>query len=173
MGQRQKTHRERSSAAPSGRRAGTVVQAGEAPVRARAVRITAKGLTEEERRFLEQNADRLSKTTLRAKFIHSPEEHEDYPGQPLATFRHEVIRRWAEERGARPATVPGTEYDGRPGVLRFDFPGFGGQELKPIDWEDWFRAFDERKLVFVFQEHLRSGRTSNWFMLDSPQREAA
>lgn len=29
---------------------------------------------------------------------------------------HDVIRGWAEERDAKPATVPGTEHDGRAGV---------------------------------------------------------
>ena len=43
----------------------------------------------------------------------------------LTTTDHEIIHRWAEERGALPATVPGTECDARLCVLRFDFPGCG------------------------------------------------
>jgi hypothetical protein len=91
----------------------------------------------------------------------------------MTTSSHDVIRRWAEERQAQPATVPGTEHDGHPGVLAFDFPGYGGERLQPISWEEWFRTFDERNLVFVFQEHLKAGRPSNHFHLDSPEREAA
>lgn len=61
------------------------------------------------------------------------------------------------ERDAQPATIPGTEYDGRAGVLRFNFAGYGGRELEEIDWEDRFETFDERELVFVFQEHKSDG----------------
>lgn len=79
----------------------------------------------------------------------------------------------AEERKATPATVPGTEHGGRPGVLRFDFPGYGGHELQHIGWDEWVRSFDERQLVFVFQERKANGDTSNFFILDSPERDDA
>jgi hypothetical protein len=139
--------------------------------REKAPHITAKNVTKDEERFLTQHADQLSRTTLRAKWIHSPDEHEDRPGQSLATRSHDVIKRWAEERQAEPATVPGTEHDSRPGVLRFDFPGYGGRTLQKISWDVWFKSFDERQLVFVFQEHKRDGQQSNFFQLDNPQRE--
>lgn len=114
---------------------------------------------------------KVSETAKRAHWIQSVDEHESHPGEALATRNHEVIRRWAEERQATPATVPGTRKDGRPGVLRFDFPGYGGQELEHITWDEWFKSFDERNLIFIFQEHLRDGRTSNFFKLDNPERE--
>ena len=54
---------------------------------------------------------------------------------------------WARERDAAPATIEGTGPGDRPGVLRFDFPGFGeGRELKHISWEEWFQPFDERSV---------------------------
>jgi catechol 2,3-dioxygenase-like lactoylglutathione lyase family enzyme len=109
--------------------------------------------------------------TQHAKEITSPDAHEEYPGQTLVTRNHDVIRRWAEERGATPATVPGSEHEGHPGVLRFDFPGYGGEGLQPISWEDWFRAFDERGLRFLFQEHKKDGAQSNFFQLENPERE--
>lgn len=137
------------------------------------MKVKAKNVTPEEARFIAEHAEGLSKTTQSAKWIHDPGEHEDRPGQSLATRKHEVIQHWAEERSAQPATVPGTEHDGRPGVLRFDFPEYGGQKLEKIDWDDWFRSFDERELVFVFQEHKSDGTTSNFFQLDNPQREGA
>ncbi len=95
------------------------------------------------------------------------------PGQTLATRNHEVMRRWAEERKAQPATMPGTEHGGRPGVLRFNFPGYGGENLRPISWDDWFKTFDERNLVFDFQEHQKAGNISNFYRLDNPEREVA
>ena len=81
------------------------------------------------------------------------------------------VQRWAEEREAVPATVPGTEHGGRPGVLRFDFPGYGGKDLKEISWDDRFKTFDDRHLVFLFQQHMKNGDQSNFFHLDSPTRE--
>lgn len=168
----------KSPTKPSARRARTARRKqatghGAARGAAKTPAIAANNATREEMAFIRRNADKLSKTTLRAKWVHSPDEHEDRPGQTLATRSHEVIRHWAEERGARPATVAGSEHDGRPGVLAFDFPGYGGRQLKKISWDDWFRSFDERQLVFLFQEHTRDGKQSNFFRLDNPKRENA
>lgn len=128
----------------------------------------AKNATAEDRRFIDEHED-LSDSTKRARWIHSPDEHEDHPGETLATRDHDVIRRWAEERRARPATVGGTEHGDRPGVLRFDFPG-GSRDLDHISWDEWFSRFDGRNLVFLFQEHLKDGDQSNFFRLDNPDR---
>lgn len=105
-----------------------------------------------------------------AKWIESVNEHEDHQGQSLATRNHDVIMRWAEERKAQPATIEGTEHEGRPGVLRFDFPGYGGG-IKQISWDEWFKTFDARELTFLYQEHLKNGSQSNFFKLTSPHRE--
>lgn len=121
-----------------------------------------------------RSARMLSQSTMRAKWIENVDDHEDRQGQSLATRNHEVILKWAEERGAQPATVSGTRHDDRPGVLRFDFPEYGGgKRLEHISWEEWFKSFDERELVFVYQEHLKKGDQSNFFRLDSPTRETA
>jgi hypothetical protein len=132
----------------------------------------ATNTTAEEAQFIAEH-DQLSDSTKRARWIHSPEEHADQPGQTLATRSHDVIQRWAEERGGRPATVPGTEHDGRPGVLRIIFSDEGNDRLQEISWDDWFRTFDERQLVFLFQESKRDGQQSNFFRLDNPEREDA
>ena len=124
---------------------------------------------EDNEAFREAHKDDLSRTTLRAKWIDSADEHEDRPGQSLATRSHEVIRRWAEERRASPATTPGGDAE-RPHVLRFNFPGYD-KNLQEISWEAWFGTFDERDLVFVFQEHMKAGSPSNFFKFDSPERE--
>jgi len=105
--------------------------------------------------------------------MHSPEDRPDRPGQTLATRSHEVIRRWAEQRGAKPAAVEGSWHGGRPGVLRFDFPGYGGRRLQEVSWDQWFDTFDQRSLVFLFQEQKRDGTDSNFFRLDNPEREEA
>lgn len=127
----------------------------------------------DDRTYMEQHGDRLSDTTRRAKWVGSTGEHEDRAGQTLATRDHDVIRQWAEERQARPATIPGGRRyeEGRPGVLRFDFPGYGGQALEDVSWDEWFASFDGRDLVFLYQEHLKSGQRSNFFKFDSPHRE--
>ena len=161
----------RRSAQPAARRT-----AGKKAVRKTAARggIKATNLKPADKRFLAQNQDKLSPTTLRAKWLNSPDEHEDAPGQSLATRSHEVIERWAEERGGVPATVSSTKKEGgRPGVLRLNFPKFGGRRLQEVSWEQWFRTFDKRKLVFLFQEHKKDGKQSNFFRFDSPLREEA
>jgi hypothetical protein len=113
----------------------------------------------------------MEEKASRAHWIDKVSEHESHPGESLATKNHDVIRHWAEERKATPATVPGTEKGGRPGVLNFDFPGYGGQDLQHISWDEWFKSFDQRDLTFRFQEHLRNGHQSNFFHLDNPKRE--
>ncbi len=133
--------------------------------------IKATNLTAEEREFLAEHADELSDSTLRAKWIHSPDEAADRPGQTLATQSREVIEAWAEERGGRPATVEGTERDGRLGVLRITFAEEGRSRLKEASWDDWFHTFEERQLVFLYQEQKKDGTQSNFFRLDSPERE--
>jgi hypothetical protein len=53
---------------------------------------------------------------------------------------HDEIRRWAEERGAKPARVCGTGGDGDVGMIRLDFPSYSGEEsLEEISWVDWFQ----------------------------------
>jgi hypothetical protein len=98
---------------------------------------------------------------------------EEHPGQTLRTRDHDTIQAWAAARSAKPATVPGTEHGDHLGVLRFDFPGYGGQELAPVTWEEWFATFDQRGLEFVYQEHTKDGAQSNFFRLVNPDREDA
>jgi hypothetical protein len=54
-------------------------------------------------------------------------------------------------------------------VLRIDFPGFsGGQSLKQVDWEEWFRVFDERQLTFLHQD--KTGKLSRFNKLVAPNQ---
>jgi hypothetical protein len=112
--------------------------------------------------------DSGGRATGRGREIRSPDEHESYQGETLVTTNHDVIRAWAEARGAKPATVPGTERGDRLGVLTLDFPGYGGENLREVSWDEWFRTFDERGLRFIFQEHTKDGSESNFFRLENP-----
>jgi len=107
------------------------------------------------------------------QWIESPNQHEEHSGQTLATRSHDVIKQRAEKRRAVPATVPRSRHDDHAGVLRFDFPGYGGQGLEHISWDEWFKAFDKRNLAFLFQEHTKDGKESNFFRLTSPDPEDA
>jgi hypothetical protein len=107
------------------------------------------------------------------KVVHGPSEEEDREGQTLVTRDHDVIRQWAERRGAEPATVDGTEHGDHLGVLRFDFPGYGGQSLRKVSWDEWFKTFDDRGLNFIYQEHKADGSDSNFFRLENPDRNDA
>jgi hypothetical protein len=135
--------------------------------------IKAKNLTKDDRDFINKHSDELSSSTKRAKWIHSPEEHQDHKGQSLATRNPDVVKAWAAERKAVPATVPGTEHGDHLGVLRFNFPGYGGQTLQEVSWDQWMKTFSDRQLVFVYQENKKDGSTSNFFRFDSPLREDA
>ena len=80
----------------------------------------------------------------------------------------EEIRRWAEERGAKPTCVKGTGGGEDVGMIRLDFPGFSGAEsLQPISWDDWFEEFEEKDLALIVQETTSSGEKSNFNKLVS------
>ncbi len=81
---------------------------------------------------------------------------------------HEEIRRWADERGGKPACVKGTGGKQDPGMIRLDFPGFSGADsLQPISWDEWFKAFDENGLALLVQEETAGGDRSNFNKLVS------
>lgn len=123
--------------------------------------------------YLRRYREKLGNSIERATWIGSIEEHEGHQGETLATRSHDVIQKWAKDRGATPATVPGTERDGRPGVLRFEFPGGQKGRLQEVEWHRWFDTFDTRDLVMLFQERLSNGSRSNFYRFISPHREDA
>lgn len=84
-------------------------------------------------------------------------------GDTKATRNHDVIRGWADARGGKPATVRDTG-DGQAGILRIDFPGYTGEDtLEEISWDDFFEKFDEKELVFLYQDETEGGETSRFF----------
>jgi hypothetical protein len=81
---------------------------------------------------------------------------------------HDEIRRWAEERDARPSRVRGTGVGEDVGMIRLDFPGYsGGESLEEISWDEWFEQFDERNLALMVQDETPGGETSNFNRLVS------
>ncbi len=92
------------------------------------------------------------------------------------TTNHDEIRKWVEERGGEPARVKGTDDGDSPGVLRIDYPGFSGEgTLEAITWEEFFEAFDENNLAFLYQEQTKDGEMSRFSKLidrDSVEEKA-
>ncbi|AKI98631.1 hypothetical protein ATI61_10632 [Archangium gephyra] len=77
------------------------------------------------------------------------------------TIDHEEIRQWAELRCGRPSMVTGTGEKGHAGILRIDFPGYGGRgTLEPISWEEFFEKFEENKLALVYSAHAHGHRSN-------------
>lgn len=70
------------------------------------------------------------------------------------TTDHDEIRHWVEERGGTPAAVK-RKTRGDAGIIRIDFPGFAGKNLKRISWDEWFKTFDESHLAFLHRDQDR------------------
>ena len=117
-----------------------------------------------------RTGDQTSSSLKYSQEVTSPDDDPERPGRSLATTHHEVIKQWAEARGGTPATVEGTEHADHLGVLRFDF-GRDNANLRHVSWDEWFATFDERRLNFIYQEERSDGRPSNFFRLQSPERE--
>jgi hypothetical protein len=79
------------------------------------------------------------------------------------TTDHDVIRKWAEERGAVPAAVEGTgdsDHEPDAGLLRLEFRD--NDNLDEVDWDSFFRTFDDRKLAFLYQDRTADGELSRF-----------
>ncbi len=82
------------------------------------------------------------------------------------TTDHEIIRKWAEDRGGKPAAVKGTGIGDDPGILRIDFPGYTGEEsLQQITWEQFFDKFEKEHIAFLYQEETGDNNTSRFSKL--------
>jgi hypothetical protein len=77
------------------------------------------------------------------------------------TTDHAAIRRWAESRGGRPASVKGTG-KGDAGLLRIDFEPDMAENLELISWDDFFAKFDAEKLGFLHQDETEDGSISRF-----------
>jgi hypothetical protein len=86
------------------------------------------------------------------------------------TIEHDEIRRWVSERGGYPARVKGTTEKG--GLLRIDYPGYSGEErLQAITWTEFFKAFDENQLAFLYEDETKGGEESRFSKLISRRKD--
>jgi hypothetical protein len=75
-----------------------------------------------------------------------------------ATTDHDVIRKWVEKHGGRPAHVSSVAKKGEIGILRIDFPQppdndeSADANLEEISWDEFFEKFEAEKLAFLYQE---------------------
>ena len=74
------------------------------------------------------------------------------------TTDHDEIRKWAESRDGSPAVI---RTDGKGGVLRIDF-GEKEEEFDQIDWDEFFKIFEDSKLAFLSQDETKDGGTSRF-----------
>jgi hypothetical protein len=77
------------------------------------------------------------------------------------TTDHNIIRKWATDRQGLPTTVKATEEDGHAGILRIDFEP-KDKALDEIDWDEFFRKFDESELAFLYQNRTKDGKVSRF-----------
>ncbi len=88
------------------------------------------------------------------------------------TKDHDEIQRWAESRNAKPSEVASTHSANEPGILRFQFPRSRNRNdanLREIEWEEFFRKFDENNLALLYQDVTSTGKKSNFNKLIHPQ----
>lgn len=82
------------------------------------------------------------------------------------TTDHEEIRKWVEERDGNPARVKASSKGGGGGLLRIDYPGFSGEDtLEEITWDEFFEAFEENSLAFLYQDETKDGKESRFSKL--------
>jgi hypothetical protein len=92
------------------------------------------------------------------------------------TTDHEFIRRWAEERGAKPAVVRSTHRGNDPGILRLEFPGAPNahdENLEEISWDEWLKKFDDADLALIYEDGTASDQKSNFNKLVKRQTAEA
>ena len=92
------------------------------------------------------------------------------------TQDHDEIRKWAEERGGKPAVVTATEGENETGILRLMFPNAPNHNdgaLEEISWEEFFEKFDASGLELTYQEKTADGQTSDFNKLVYPEPDSA
>jgi hypothetical protein len=82
--------------------------------------------------------------------------------QAETTTDHNAIRKWIEQRKGKPTKVKGTEGGDGEGILRVDFAE-PDEKLEPVDWDEFFKTFEDRKLAFLHQDKTADGHLSRFF----------
>src|SRR5207237_10466391 len=102
-------------------------------------------------------AIRRAREAWREFYLHSFVAEVAMASAKATTNHHDQIRRSVEARGGYPAHMK-TEANRRsPGVLRIDYPGFNGQEMRErIESDEWFDALYKNKLSFLHQDKRNS-----------------
>jgi hypothetical protein len=74
------------------------------------------------------------------------------------TVNHQVIRSWAQHRGARPSTLEGDEH---PWPLLFSF-GSAGTGVQEISWDRFFAEFERADLAFIYRDIRPNGEVDDF-----------
>lgn len=93
-------------------------------------------------------------------------EHAMAQAQAKVTTDHDVIRRWAESLGGKPAAVRSTSRGKDDvGIIRLEFPRAPhakDDKLEEITWKEFFEKFESAKLALLYQEETAEGETSDF-----------
>ena len=84
------------------------------------------------------------------------------------TTDHNQIRQWAEDRGGKPARVK--DAGGEGDLIRLMFPDAEQSDddrLEEIEWDRWFRNFEDNGLALLYQEETADGQKSSFNKLVS------
>ncbi len=87
------------------------------------------------------------------------------------TTDHDEIKVWAESRGGRPAVLDNSKGTSGEGVLRIKFAE--EIDLIPINWNQFFEAFDENELALIYQEKTDANETSRYHKIVSRHHQDA
>lgn len=79
--------------------------------------------------------------------------------QAKITRNHDVIRRWAEERGGKPSAAADTMSPRDALKLDFD-PKDRGPDV--LTWGEFFEEFDEAELTFLYEDRTEDGKKSRF-----------
>jgi len=91
------------------------------------------------------------------------------------TTDHETIRRWAEERGGKPACVHGTGFQDDIRMIRLEFPRAPqskDESLQEISWDEFFEKFEDSQLALLYEDRTSDGHRSNFNKLVSRENAA-
>lgn len=78
------------------------------------------------------------------------------------TTDHDTIKQWIEARKGHPAVVRATEDNGKSGgLLRVEFRD-PEDKLEEVDWDEFFKIFDENELAFLYQDKTADGHESRF-----------